>query len=450
MGVWGRLLAWSDRHRFTVDAVAATLLAIVGIPASTANILWDGASTPVHSVTYALIAAAMIAPLAWRRVRPAASAAVVYAVALGHLVLGAPLILPADLVVLIALWSVTVHGPRWAARVAIVGGMVGSLLLGVQVGTGLDGFVIMSMMTGLALVTTWSVALARRARREALDSLVDRARRLEIERDQQARLAAATERSRIAREMHDIVAHSLSVMIAQADGGRYAAAADPQAATRALETIAETGRAALTDMRRLLGVLRTEPETPPARDPADPPRRSLARTLAAAAAAISRDPRSDPRPAPNQSAEPGAAPTGPLPMVDDISVLVDQVRAGGLRASLVRLGESRHLPPGAGLTLYRIAQESLTNVLKHAGPDPEVTVVLQWLPDTVALEVSDDGRGAAADADGLGQGLLGMRERATMFGGAVSAGPRPGGGFRVRATLPAPGVRAAQVEGGAL
>ena len=319
MGVWGRLLAWSDRHRFAVDAVAATLLAIVGIPATTADILWDGASTPVHSVTYALIAAAMIAPLAWRRVRPAASAAVVYAVALGHLVLGAPLILPADLVVLIALWSVTVHGPRWAARVAVVGGMVGSLLLGVRVGTGLDGFVIMSMMTGLALVATWSVALARRARREALDSLVDRARRLEVERDQQARLAAAAERSRIARELHDIVAHSLSVMIAQADGGRYAAAADPQAATRSLATIAETGRAALTDMRRLLGVLRTEPETPPSRDSVDPPRRSLARTLAAAAAAISRDPRSDPRPAPNQSAEPGAAPTGPLPMVADRS-----------------------------------------------------------------------------------------------------------------------------------
>ena len=102
------------------------------------------------------------------------------------------------------------------------------------------------------------------------------------------------------------------------------------------------------------------------------------------------------------------------------------------------MGEPRNLPPGAGLTVYRIAQESLTNVLKHAGPDPLVTVLVQWLPDAIVLEVSDDGRGASADSDGLGQGLVGMRERATMFGGTVSAGPRPGGGFRVRAQLPTP------------
>ena len=96
--------------------------------------------------------------------------------------------------------------------------------------------------------------------------------------------------------------------------------------------------------------------------------------------------------------------------------------------------------PGAGLTVYRIAQEALTNVLKHAGPDPVVTVLVQWLPDAIVVEVSDDGRGASADTDGLGQGLLGMRERATMFGGTVTAGPRPGGGFRVRAQLPTPGA----------
>jgi signal transduction histidine kinase len=102
------------------------------------------------------------------------------------------------------------------------------------------------------------------------------------------------------------------------------------------------------------------------------------------------------------------------------------------------MGEPRNLPPGAGLTVYRIAQESLTNVLKHAGPDPKVTVLVQWLPDAIVVEVSDDGRGASAGSDGFGQGLLGMRERATMFGGTVTAGPRPGGGFRVRAQLPTP------------
>jgi signal transduction histidine kinase len=210
------------------------------------------------------------------------------------------------------------------------------------------------------------------------------------------------------------------VMIAQTDGGRYAAAADPAAATRALGTIAETGRAALTDMRRLLGVLRADAGTSrPGGTAADG--------------------------APSPAGAPGTAPadaaalvTTPQPAVDDLETLVAQMRASGMRASLVRLGTPRHLPPGAGLTVYRIAQESLTNVLKHAGPDPSVTVMLQWLPRAVTLEVSDDGRGAAADSDGLGQGLVGMRERAAMFGGTLTAGPRPGGGYRVRAQLPTP------------
>jgi signal transduction histidine kinase len=439
MGVWGRLLAWSDRNRFTVDAFGAATMALLVVPTAVLNNPFT-AVTGSSSAAMRVWALLLVVPLAWRRVRPALSAALVYSVALAHMLSGAAMIMPADLLVLIALWSVTVHGPRWAARVAITGGMVGSMLVGVLSGAGrTDAVLGTAVVTALMMIAVWAFALARRARREALDSLVDRARRLEVERDQQARLAAAAERSRIAREMHDIVAHSLSVMIAQADGGRYAAASDPQAATRSLTTIAETGRAALTDMRRLLGVLRTDPGPPAPPEPAQRPRRSLAQTLAAAAAAIAHDPRTDPPRMPLPVAEPTSAPTGPLPAADDIATLVDQLRAGGLRASLVRLGEPRNLPPGAGLTLYRVAQESLTNVLKHAGPDPEVTVVLQWLPDAVVLEVSDDGRGAAADTDGLGQGLLGMRERATMFGGSVSAGPRAGGGFRVRATLPAPG-----------
>lgn len=439
MGVWGRVLAWSDRHRFAVDALSTALTALVVVPTATA---WDVWATyqgpPGTSWSFPVVSALMVAPLAWRRVRPAASSAAVYTVALGHMLLGPPLILPVDLVVLVALWSVTVHGPRWAARVAIGGGLVGSMLLGLLMGGGAETVLGTAVVTSLMMLATWALALARRARREAVDSLRDRARRLEVERDQQARLAAAAERSRIAREMHDIVAHSLTVMIAQADGGRYAAAADPQAATRSLETIAETGRAALTDMRRLLGVLRAENEPAPEPEPAPPPRRTLAGTLAAAVAALTHDPRDDPPPAPPMPTE-VTVPTGPLPAADDIAELVEQLRSAGLRVTLIRLGEPRNLPPGAGLTLYRVAQESLTNVLKHAGPDPEATVVLQWLPETVVLEVSDDGRGAAAGSDGLGQGLLGMRERTTMFGGSVTAGPRPGGGFQVRATLPSPG-----------
>jgi signal transduction histidine kinase len=134
----------------------------------------------------------------------------------------------------------------------------------------------------------------------------------------------------------------------------------------------------------------------------------------------------------------GAAPYTPQPAEHDLESLVEQVRSSGVRASLVRMGTPRRLPPGIGLTVYRICQEALTNVLKHGGPDVTVTVLAQWQPAALVLEITDDGRGAAADSDGAGQGLLGMRERATMVGGTLSAGPRPGGGFRVHAELPLP------------
>ncbi|WP_136519393.1 sensor histidine kinase [Cellulomonas telluris] len=411
---WDRMLRWEDDHRFAVDSVGAALLWLV---MGTIAIDMSAPGEPMSNATR-LAALAVIGPLAWRRVRPVASAAAVYAAALAHMLLGIPLLFPADLVVLVALYSLTVHGPRWAYRVGMAGAAVGTLLLAVLLTT--DGAfywpaaIIVGVLVGSMFLAVFAFALVRRSRREHLEALVDRAERLEVERDQQAVIGAAAERARIAREMHDIVAHSLTVMIAQADGGRYAAAADPAAATRALGTIAETGRAALTDMRRLLGVLRTDADRPggSAAGPAD------AGPAAAAGA--------------------GAAATAPQPAVEDLETLVAHMRTSGMRVSLVRLGAPRHLPPGAGLTVYRIAQESLTNVLKHAGPDPSVTVMLQWLPDAVRLEVSDDGRGAAADSDGLGQGLVGMRERAAMFGGTVTAGPRPGGGFRVRAELPTP------------
>jgi signal transduction histidine kinase len=329
-------------------------------------------------------------------VNPTPSAATIYAVALLQTMLGVMVLLPADALVLVALYSVTVHGPRWAHRVAIVGALIGALVVGMTVYGRFQGpsATATTLFVSVAALAVWAFGLVRRTRRERLEALEDRARRLEIERDQQAQIATAAERARIAREMHDIVAHSLSVVIAQADGGRYAADADPAAAARALGTIAETGRAALTDMRRLLGVLRGS----------DSP----------------------------------VVEFEPQPAESDVGSLVEQMRDSGMRVSLVRMGTPRNLPPGAGLTVYRIAQEALTNVLKHAGPDPLVSVLVQWLPDAIVLEVSDDGRGAAADSDGLGQGLLGMRERATMFAGSVSAGPRPGGGFRVRAQLPTP------------
>ncbi|MBD7919705.1 sensor histidine kinase [Cellulomonas sp. Sa3CUA2] len=424
MSWWDRLWQWEDTHRQGVDVTLAVLLALALVPVSIAVVSTQASGAVVVLVSLCVVG--VVAPVAWRRTRPAAAVTVVYTCALLHVVAGFP-VLPVDVVVPFALYSVALHGPRWAHRTGIVAAMVGSFVVAAALVMPYDRAVAVMVMVLIASIflVAWAFGLVRRSRREHLEALVDRAQRLEVERDQQAIIATAAERSRIAREMHDIVAHSLSVIIAQADGGRYAAVQDPEAATRSLGTIAETGRAALTDMRRLLGVLREAPS------PGVPGR--------AGAGGAGADGQT------GNAGTAGVATTTPQPAVEDIEQLVAQVRASGMRVSFVRLGTPRHLPPGAGLTVYRIAQESLTNVLKHAGPDPGVTVLLQWQPTSVTLEVSDDGRGAAADTDGLGQGLVGMRERATMFGGTVTAGPRPGGGFRVRATLPTPGSGTAPV-----
>lgn len=429
---WERVGSWDDSHRFGVDAAATVLIALVVVPTATLVFGVFG-----NQPLLAVFSVALCVPLAWRRTHPAASAGAVYAAALLHLLLGIDLVVPADLAVLLALYSVTVHGEVWAYRVAIAGALLGAVLLGLAVGLrsgDLGQVAVVAVLVGLAALTVFGFALVRRSRREHIDALTDRARRLEVERDQQAQLATAAERARIAREMHDIVAHSLSVIIAQADGGRYAAAADPDAATRSLTTIGETGRAALADMRRLLGVLR------PAGD--------LGPGTGDAGGASS--PAGAPAGSPRTTAP---ADLTPQPAVADLGRLVEQVRASGVRVSLVRTGVERPLPPGTGLTVYRICQESLTNVLKHAGPGPTVTVLVQWTAAALVLEVIDDGRGAAAQpaGDGAGQGLVGMRERATMLGGTLSAGPRPGGGFRVRAEIPLPRVAEPQpTPGGAL
>jgi signal transduction histidine kinase len=454
MSWYDRTLRWLEAHRFAVDVVQAALFALFSVTA-TVDLFgtapgagWgDRGWIPLWSVLIAV-------PLAWRRTRPVPSAVAVYAVALAHMLAGYPLLLPADVAVLVALWAVTVYGPTWAHRTAMlatVGGcLVLPLALGLRFGAvgGVLGYVSVSLFCALVGLLVWALALVRRSRRVTLAALRDRARRLEIERDQQARIATAAERARIAREMHDIVAHSLSIVVAQADGGRYAAASDPDAAVRALGVISETGRAALADMRRLLGVLRSDDGSAGlepsgggatgggvvddgARAPGRPGGPGEAGERAVAAEARTGAPPSV------------TAPLAPQPDDADLEPLVAQARGAGMRVSLVRVGTPRRLPPGAGLTLHRVCQEALTNVRKHAGPDPRVTAVVRWAERAVELEVSDDGRGAAArDADPgaaePGFGLVGMRERAAVFGGSVTAGPRPGGGWRVRFTMPVP------------
>ncbi|MGC5628322.1 sensor histidine kinase [Georgenia sp. Z1344] len=343
----------------------------------------------------------MCAAVAWRRVAPEASAVVVYLGALAHVVVGVPFH-PVDVLVLLSLYSVTVHGTVLGHRLAMAGAVAGAVVLAVAFGvprlwSGPTLLVVTLAAAGLA-AGAWGLGLLRRT------GIQERARAEEIERlaegqrDRDARLAVSDERTRIARELHDVVAHTLSVVIAQADGGRYASTSDPVAAERALTTIGEVGRAALGDIRSILGVLRAD--------------------------------------------DSGAA-LVPQPVDEDLDRLVDQVRDSGLAVSVIRLGASRPLPAGAGLMVFRIAQEALTNVLKHAGPAVAVTMLVQWTDDGLTLQIDDDGRGAAARGDGQGQGLVGMRERASVLGGTLRAGPRPGGGFRVRLELPVrPGAAA--------
>ena len=204
----------------------------------------------------------------------------------------------------------------------------------------------------------------------------------------EAERAVSDERLRIARELHDVVAHAMSIVAVQAGVAAHVIDQQPDEAKRMLENVRATSSQALDEMRRLLGVLRG-----------------------------------------------GDAALAPAPGLHDVGELVDSMRTSGVPVDLTVVGDRADVPAGVDLTAYRIVQEALTNVLKHAGPSATVDVAIVYAPGLVTVTVEDDGRGAAVNADG-GHGLLGMRERVSVFGGDLVAGPKPGGGFRVRATLP--------------
>ncbi|GAB2870903.1 sensor histidine kinase [Nocardioides pacificus] len=259
----------------------------------------------------------------------------------------------------------------------------------------ISAFMSYFLLISAIVLTAWTLGVLGRTRQAYVATLVERGERLEREATQRAELAAADERARIAREMHDVVAHGLSLIVVQADGARYAAGKDPEVAATALETIAAAGREALTEMRQMLGLLRSDAEV--------------------------------------------VSETRPQPGLADLSSLVEDARAGGMRldATLPETGRAgaTALPDGVALTAYRIVQEALTNVRKHAGPDTRVRLRLA-VDDALRVEVCDDGRGAASSDDGQGLGLLGMHERVSVHGGTLEAGPRPGGGFAVSARIP--------------
>jgi signal transduction histidine kinase len=338
-------------------------------------------------------------PVVWRRRAPVVVFWTIYVLA-GLSLIASPAIAEGvypESLALVAVYTLAVYRPRrwlWPALVVLEGTLLASVLL--VDAPGRDPWSRLALGSSV-LAATVLLGVTVSTRRAYLAALEERARRAERERDQQAQLAVAAERARIAREVHDIVAHNLAVMVALADGAAFTAPEAPERATDTMQQVSATGRQALAEMRRLLGLL----------DDGEPP-------------------------------QPAAA-LAPQPGLDDIDQLVDQVRAAGVQVRLTHEGVPGAWGPGAGLAVYRIVQEALTNTLKHAGPQASAHVRLGYTPTGVDLEVSDDGarrpaRPAAGRAGG-GHGLAGMSQRAASYGGHVEAGPRPGTGWRVRTQL---------------
>jgi signal transduction histidine kinase len=365
--------------------------------------------------------AALTFPLIFRRRAPMTVFLVIAAVAFVQWLVTGPG--AADVALLVALYTVAVES-EWplvtAAVVILEAGVVMATLRWEPVRNNVQSIV---FLTGLVF-TALLAGVVVRALRSQLDWLVERAERLEVERDQQASLAAAAERARIAREMHDVVSHNIQVMVTLADAAALAQASDPERAAEAVHEVSSTGRQALTDMRRMLGVLREEPEEP---------------TTGGSAGV----------PCSGSGSGSGGPPYAPQPGLGELPALVERIRGTGLDVSVRCDGVPFELSDAAGLTVYRVVQEALTNSLKHAEGAHAVEVELSFADPDVAVRVTDDGRstvavptgaaGAAGGGSGVGSGgghgLAGMAERATAFGGTLTAGPRPTGGWAVEAVL---------------
>ncbi len=377
------LYAWLRRHPMLVDSGLAAALGVISLPYIVDRI-WP---VPVTLL--------MVVPVAFRRRVPIWALAVCLACAVCQLFGPGPI--PSDVAVLILLYTIAAYRPRRYSIIALFTCLAGAVVAVVvwaplqAIGL-LDGLYLGAVLfVGSALIA-WTLGDSMRFRRGYYAALEEKAARLEADRNTQAKIAAAAERARIAREMHDVVAHHVSVMVVQADGAGYAMRADPARAEAALKAIASTGRQALTEMRRLLGVLRNADDQ---------------------------------------------AELAPVPGLGELRELLDQARAAGLAVSYSLTGTPRGLPDGAELAAYRVVQESLTNTRKHAGLSASAQVMLRYDPDSLTVQVTDDGL-ATDPAETTGHGLVGMRERIEMYGGTVEAGPLPGGGFSVLARLPCP------------
>lgn len=346
-----------------------------------------GGSWPGSPVVSTLLATAIIVPVLFRSRFPLAVLVVIIAASAVQYANGGNAFQPFFAFIL-ALYAVAAHSEL---RRAVLGGVIGAILvLATDAGKLLEGESVGEVVPAwFILAGVWAFGRWMRSRRFQTRELEDRAARLEVEREEKARAAVADERSRIARELHDVIAHSVSVMVIQAQAAQRLLEGEQNEARQALGSIETTGRQALAEMRRLLGILR----------------------------------RTD--------AEPALA---PQPGLENLVALVEQAREAGLPVELSIEGDAEALPPGVDLTAYRIVQEALTNVRKHAGP-ASASVTVRRGDDGIELEIKDDGPGTGKNG-GSGQGLIGMRERVALYGGTLESGKRSDGGYLVRAKLP--------------
>lgn len=326
-----------------------------------------------------LLATANTLPLLWRRQYPLTVTAVVGVSTTWLSILDAPTSLAAAQ--LVATYTFAAYSPPWRRLIGVAGTVVG-----ITVSIVVPGDELLNLgPNAIFFVVAYALGTSARARRDRIAMLEERARRLA---EQQA-AAETRERERIAREIHDILAHSMSLVAVQAEAGPIAVRSDPAKAEEVFDRISTTARDALTQLRRVIGVLRSDE---PARQP-----------------------------------QPG---------LDAVPTLLTDVRRAGLVATLEEHGERRPLSPDLAMTAYRIIQESLTNTLKHARAT-RVRVRMEWLGEALCLEVRDDGRGPSANGTTSGRGLIGMRERVAAAGGELAVGPAPDGiGFVVAASLP--------------
>ncbi|MET9226814.1 sensor histidine kinase [Lentzea sp. NPDC003310] len=386
-----RFSLWMKSHPAFGDSLIAGILLIFDM-----GFAITAVDKGVSFSAYLAVTALMLGPLPFRRYHPLGTSYLILGGAFLQLfthggINGLPVRM-SDFALAIALYTLVAYTNRKTALVYSGWLLAGTLLWGIfQVGEIQAVFLVFLVFVIFGF--SWAMGEFIGARRAYQREMEQRLVLLETERDQQARIAVGEERSRIARELHDVVAHAVSVMIVHADGAAYTIRTQPEVAENAVRTIADTGRLALTEMRRLLGVLRSE------------------------------------------DAETQWA---PQPDARGVVELAENARAAGVPVRLEITGDVDDLPVGVGLSIYRIVQEALTNTIKHAGSGTTALVRLARSPEELRLEVTDNGFGTPHDVVKVsgGNGLIGMRERAAVLGGEFEAGPNPGGGWRVRATFP--------------